>query len=233
MHTQRYICNGQNIVSTTLSLLQIIKCCSASADEGKAEMNAVDEDAIAANGNTMSCETTSWQLNMTWHEKWKWVYWAVHTAQFLHHFDQNFKHLTHLQNVHRKRKTLNESMILCTQTHWACLHLWLREHHTGTAHAHTLTQLPANEWMMMRWHTWSQTVRCSEKWMGWREWRTRCKSAGATGRLTSSWSCSQSLCWRQEACHCKMSLHPQALLHSHLEAFAWKYRRKPLGKYPP
>lgn len=74
----------------------------------------------------------------------------------------------------------------------------------------------------MRWHTWSQTVRCSEKWMGWREWRTGCISAGGTDRLTSSWSCSPSLCWHPEACRCKTSLRPRVWWHNHRGAFAWK-----------
>lgn len=109
-------------------------------------------------------------------------------------------------------------------------HQWLEDRNT---HRYTISQRMnewINEWVMMRWHTWSQTVRCSEKWMGWRGWRTGCKSAGATGRLTSSWSCSLSLCWRLEACHCKRNLHPQVSLHSHLGAFAWKYRRMLLDR---
>ena len=102
--------------------------------------------------------------------------------------------------------------------------------HTGDSESTYTHSYPANEWVMMRWHTWSQTVRCSEKWMGWRGWRTGCKSAGATDRLTSSWSCSRNWCWHPEACRCKTSLRPQALWHSRLGAFAWTYRRMFLEK---
>lgn len=83
----------------------------------------------------------------------------------------------------------------------------------------------ANEWGMMKWQTWSQTLRSSEKWMGRMEWRTACKSAGGTGRLTSSWSCIRSWCWRPEACRCKMNLHPRVWWHSHQGEFVWKHQR--------
>lgn len=82
----------------------------------------------------------------------------------------------------------------------------------------------ANGWGMMKWHTWSQTLRCSEKWMGRMEWRTVCKSAAGTGRLTSSWSCIQSWCWHPEACRCKRNLHPRVWWYSHRGGFVWKHQ---------
>lgn len=141
----------------------------------------------------------------TYHDRWIW-----HEMNALGAKLPKCSQVCAFWSFPAKGKTPNES----TKTCWAHLHRWC-----------TRTHLPANEWVMVRWHTWRQTVRGSEKWMGWRVWRMGCKSAGATGRLTSSWSCSPSLCLHPEACRCKKNLDLQVLWHSHLEAFAWKYRR--------
>lgn len=152
----------------------------------------------------------SWHLSVTWDETTAMQTAKMHT-NLLHFWSFIKKKRVRTPNErHDSNKAWSENILSSS---------------TPKIASHTHKHLPA-EWMSdVRWHTWSQKVSGSEKWIGWREWRTGCKSAGATGRLTSSWSCSPSLCLHQEVCHYKMNLHAQVLWHSHLEAFAWKYKR--------
>lgn len=66
-------------------------------------------------------------------------------------------------------------------------------------------------------HTWSRTVRCFGWWKGW-----RCRSAGETGKQTSSWSCCLSWSWRPVARHCRTSRRRPASSRNHLVAFVWR-----------
>lgn len=74
LHTHRQ--HWQNIISTSSSCYKSLFCsCCISGDKGKAEY----EDTIAADGTIMSRDTISWQLNVTWYDKWSS---EIFSAQF-------------------------------------------------------------------------------------------------------------------------------------------------------